>query len=1251
MFSHYILQFPFQSLRRGRTTDKAVSPIRQTNRSPDVMLLSPSVGCQTSPCEPEKRLVTSFCQTDEEVIPPKILMSAATQTMPTIPSEILKQQLGTAYQSAIPSSRLQSMVMPSHGLIHPTQLSFRTWHVPTSSSLQTAYRHAVESYQLSVGVSPQHERPFVMAQPSGLSGIANRVNPASVVQHYPATVTSIASVPSAAYLTRALSSTQPRPMQPNVVQYRQMPGVMSYQPPSTLARQTSTNQFSAPSTVPPHSVTQRSIIPRSPIISQVFSQNPVHIAQVYSLAGRQQNSTRPMETSSVHETPDSQAALELRRNTAMQQLTVRGILQSEYQINSSSCQMPHRQNLNSSTTQPQTQAATQVRSLLCSRTLQPATHFNSSANPGERRRNSVPTQFSPSLSTTEPVPGNTTRLSHYQGATSTLTLNQLPSTTAEQLHPRPRSLNVQMNSQGTPLSVHQQQQSLHTLLTQSTTVGSTLQLAGSHPLGGQSQFVNQRHSTSLLRNRNDLNSNSTSGPSSGTQLTVQPSVLSSNTLSRTQSSNSYHNSEEEVREISAERNLYTSKEKATSQVGPLLEQAKRVCVELEQSLDEVTEKQRGSCTQTNTILLTSSSSSGLLQEKAGSKKERISRPSDSNKLRNPLKKPNGALEEAVQRLLALQRAGSSPPTDSRDLIPDTVSELFEGVPEREKFDKFTTPATSAERTVSDPEHISENEPISDPVSVTEAAESSFLCGEDDTSKEEGTSDCLPANIKDSETEAVGCSIAVNGGGCVLGTPSPPLTPKREGDNQNNPSKDAPYGYNLSPAIPRVYSSRRIRPGSSHSKQSSGDDDESGSCVTELIDITTDQYGGENTNPVDALKPQGDTPPTLRSSNKEQASGVRHHEEGTRSAEPRSRIADELLIKTNGTYVAVVASESPEFSACEAETSEAFRKGDNADFEVEIDSECEPPSAKKVALTNVDRVNLENVTDVSSDARHEESVQRNEDLETSIHCLSDPDEDVVNLEGLHIRSRNTPEFQSRKGSKENGNVENDLDCCKGTEDAKTSEASLGQVVNEGDIRCARGGETVKERGAETQNLQQNGKDIDYASNGLFSPIIPKQDDFRSMTKLITTSDIEGIVKQLERRDVNENHMGDSLTPPDKRVDRSEKVNAPYNQEQRDSNDIPKQSVPRVIARVVNSELVVLWDLPPDNQLANIEHFELFCLNLGGEWLPIAQVKALKLPMGCRLKSLQPGKTYFFRVRVIGRDGVIGVFSEPSKAVSL
>lgn len=153
-------------------------------------------------------------------------------------------------------------------------------------------------------------------------------------------------------------------------------------------------------------------------------------------------------------------------------------------------------------------------------------------------------------------------------------------------------------------------------------MGSTLQLAGSHPLGGQSQFDNQRHSISLLRNRNDLNSNSTSCPSSGTHLTAQPSVLSSNTLSRTQSSNSYHNSEEEVREISAERNLCTSKEKATAQVGPLLEQVKRVCGELEQSLDEVTEKQRGSCTQTNTILLTSSSSSGLLQEKAGSKRSK-----------------------------------------------------------------------------------------------------------------------------------------------------------------------------------------------------------------------------------------------------------------------------------------------------------------------------------------------------------------------------------------------------------------------------------------------------------------------------------------------------------------------------------------------------------------------------------------------------------------------------------------------------
>lgn len=1217
--------------------------MRQTN-PPDVMLLSPSVRCQTSPCEPPKRLVTSFCQTEEEVIPPKILMSAATQTMLTIPSEI-QQQLGTTYQSAVPSSRLQSMVIGSGGLVPPTQLSFRTWHVPTSNSLQTAYRHAVESYKLSVGVSPQHEHPFVMTQQRELSGITNRVNSASAVQHHPATMASIGSVPSVAYLTGALSSTQPRPMQSNVVQYLQMPGVMSYQTPSTLARQTSNNQFSAPSTGSPHPLSQGSIIPQSPIISQVFSQNPVHIARVYSLSGRQQYGTRPMETSSGHE------------SSAAQQLTVRGILQSESQINSSSCQMPHQQNLNSSNTQPQIHGVTQVRSLLCSPTLQPTTHVSSSGNPGEGRRNSVPTQFAPSLSTAEPIPANTTRLSHYQGATSTLTLNQSPSTSAEQLHPRPRSLNVQMNSQGTPLSVNQQQQSLHSLLTQSTTVRSALQQASSHTLGGQSQFDKQRNSTSLSRNLNDLNLNSTSCQSSGTHLAVQPSVLSSNTLTRTPSSNRYRNVKD-VRQSGAEKNLYSSKERATAQVGPLYEQVKLVCNELQQSLDEVTEKQReriaivttnkGSCTQTNTIFLTSSSSSGLSQEKPGSKEERMIGPADSSKHRTSLKKPNGALEEAVQRLLALQKTGSSPPTGSRDLISESVNEPFDGVSQREKF---TTPATSAGGTVSHPEHVSENEPVSYPVSVTEAAETCSLHDEDNTSKEVGRSDCLAANIKDSDTEAIGCSITVNGGDSVLVSPSPPLTTPQDSDNQNNPNKDVPNGYYLSPTILQVYSSRRVRSQTSHSRRSSGDDDDSDSSVTELTESTTDQYGGENTNPADALKPQGDTPPTLRSSNKEQSSVVRHHEEGTRSAEPRRRIADEPLITTDGTNVAVVATKSPEFSACETETCEPFRKGDNADVEVEIHSESEPPSAKKKPVTNVDRVNLEDVADVSSPAKHQESVQRNKDLETSVDCMRDPDEDDVNSEGLHIGSGGAPDFQFRKESKESENVENGVECCKGTEDAKLPETILEKVVNEGGLRCERGGEAVKERGAETQNLQQNGKEIDSLNNGLFSPIIAKQDGFRSMTKRITTSDIEGIVKQLERKDVNENQIADGLLPPDKRVDRNEKENAPYNQEQHDSYDIPKQSVPRVFARVVNSELVVCWDLPPDNQLANIEHFELFCLNLGGEWLPIAQIKALKLPMGCRLKSLQPGNTYSFRVRVIGRDGVIGVFSEPSKAISL
>ncbi|XP_022781777.1 uncharacterized protein LOC111322844 [Stylophora pistillata] len=64
------------SLRRGRAVDRATSPVGIRGPSPDVTLLSYSIGCQASPEEvaPPKKMTSSFCQTDPEVmlgLPPR----------------------------------------------------------------------------------------------------------------------------------------------------------------------------------------------------------------------------------------------------------------------------------------------------------------------------------------------------------------------------------------------------------------------------------------------------------------------------------------------------------------------------------------------------------------------------------------------------------------------------------------------------------------------------------------------------------------------------------------------------------------------------------------------------------------------------------------------------------------------------------------------------------------------------------------------------------------------------------------------------------------------------------------------------------------------------------------------------------------------------------------------------------------------------------------------------------------------------
>ena len=98
------------------------------------------------------------------------------------------------------------------------------------------------------------------------------------------------------------------------------------------------------------------------------------------------------------------------------------------------------------------------------------------------------------------------------------------------------------------------------------------------------------------------------------------------------------------------------------------------------------------------------------------------------------------------------------------------------------------------------------------------------------------------------------------------------------------------------------------------------------------------------------------------------------------------------------------------------------------------------------------------------------------------------------------------------------------------------------------------------------------------------------------------------------------------------------------------------VPRLALRVVNGNTVIMWDLPPDNNITAINFFEVYVYLIkkdaeilqkrGGRWIKIGEMKAMPLPMACTIRHLiQKKVVYFFIVRAIGHNGVPGPYSKP------
>lgn len=126
----------------------------------------------------------------------------------------------------------------------------------------------------------------------------------------------------------------------------------------------------------------------------------------------------------------------------------------------------------------------------------------------------------------------------------------------------------------------------------------------------------------------------------------------------------------------------------------------------------------------------------------------------------------------------------------------------------------------------------------------------------------------------------------------------------------------------------------------------------------------------------------------------------------------------------------------------------------------------------------------------------------------------------------------------------------------------------------------------------------------------------------------------------------------LVSSNKNHDQNEKENAVKSdssqQHLTDGSTLPK---PRIAVRSVDNDLMIMWDLPDNGNISEIEYFELDSWSRSGQWRKISKIKALRLPMGCTLKNVAPGKMFRFRVRALSHGGVVGPFSEPSSFMSL
>ena len=789
MFLLFLL-YHLQCLRRGRTADRATSPLRESHPSPALHLVSYSVGCQTSTDEVEspKEITSTFCQTDEEVIPPKILMSAASQTDLYMPVEVGPEEVRTALQTGIitPADVMAVRHVPGTA---PVQLQSPSQSTQAPNLLQTANNQSAQYYQMPPGRRPQQTfsfRPTQQGEPQGpVNALAGQLrSPIRTLLQRPTAVPQTGGFQSTGYHSGGLNSTQIRTSQPSTVRH--------YTPVSSTVESTGEYHLNARRAYVSafNSLAQRNSASQSQMTNQAVSSyrgiaqsdSPVqHVGR--HLATQQQ--MPPSRT--LQQTVDAQAALQLRIRTAMQEANQRQTAEVCSSRNTfvplgnvSSSQVTHQQGIS----HPEIQVHAQA---LIRRNPPYVSHNQQGANVGSSINHAAvhgPVALSPSMSGLLQTQGS--QVLGSQAANLNSSANQTAMHGVQQSRSQPTAINAQSHAERSLAQDHRGV-SLNSSLNQSSALGMPMQQSVMQPMTVNSGVHTQR--VSQNQQERNLPMSQIGVSEVAVQQTAQSPSLPGSV--QTRSSNSYSKTMTQFRQMVVERNLAVSKTQQRTRFDArnpsLYDEVRRVYKQLQHSLDEVTlnkEKERNAHVTNSTsvtadsVLVDNSGSSemraGYLQssneshqssstfvstsENVASEEHSLSQACDSGETdfirscpsdglqttvgsseqdsvkeqmtclsrnkdpcKNPRKKTIGALENTVQRLLALQNNPSPSDNDSRCSSPNSVDELFDGTSKNENWSEplQLEPETSDERNVSLLENNSGNEFVQDCSNIPE----------------------------------------------------------------------------------------------------------------------------------------------------------------------------------------------------------------------------------------------------------------------------------------------------------------------------------------------------------------------------------------------------------------------------------------------------------------------------------------------------------------------------------------------------